>query len=160
MASYICKDDSGQEPITGFSIDAINVKRDSDVIAAPVESGQQSFDNKVIKPMEIVVNGSIYREDATGALSSILEMYASRKFKFYSVQDGDDLYPNLILKSCPLTRNTEKIDLNMVELVFVEAMLIQEQRYTPANPEDRSDVKSGNVKPKQYTGNGVLINPR
>lgn len=143
--NYVCSDNEGINLIKGFSVTNISVRRKASVISAPIESGQESFDNKVIHPIEIVVTGSVSAEDDDGAESILAEMYASRDFKFYSVIEEDVLHMNLILKEMPYDRTTKAPDLRIYNLLFVEAMLIQENTYTPANPQNRDTVKSGRI---------------
>lgn len=143
--NYVCSDNEGKTFIKGFSVTNISVRRKASVISAPIENGQESFDNKVIQPLEIVVTGAISAEDDDGAESTLAEMYASREFKFYSVMEEDVLHMNLILKEMPYDRGAKAPDLRIYNLLFVEAMLIQENTYTPANPQNRDTVKSGQI---------------
>lgn len=143
--NYVCSDNEGKSFIKGFSVTNISVRRKANVISAPIESGQESFDNKILLPLEVVVTGSVSAEDDDGAESILAEMYASREFKFYSVMEEDVLHNNLILKEMPYDRGTKAPDLRIYNLLFVEAMLIQENKYTPANPQNRDTVKSGRI---------------
>lgn len=142
-------------PIRGLHCMKVVVNRHSNVIGAPIETGQTSFDNKVILPMEVTVTAIICLnedDDFSGysgeAMTAVNEMIASREFKFYSVIDGDDVYDNLILKECPATRSSSEPDFLEYELKFVEAMLIQDNTYSPANPQDTDTVSAGNTNMK------------
>ena len=67
----------------------------------------------------------------------------------------------MILKACPYDRETSTPDFKVYELTFVEAMLIQDNKYTPANPEDRDTVKSGRVQPNPVsTSSSSVENPK
>jgi len=159
--NYICSDENGESPIEGFNVMRIRVNRTTKVISAPIESGQESFDNKVIQPLEVVVSGTVLVSDETGAESTIAEMLASREFKFYAIREEDRIYQKMILKACPYDRGSENPDFKMYELTFVEAMLIQDNKYTPARPEDRDTVKSGRVQPKaQSSSSSPVENPK
>ena len=113
--------------ITGLKVTNVKFIPSSRIISAPVESGVESFDNKVIEPAKVIVTGSIMMgmEGASAAISTIKLMLANRKFEFYSVSNGEDCYDNLILESCPSTRDSEKYDLIVYELTFKQALLIQ-----------------------------------
>lgn len=159
--NYICSDENGENAVTGFNVTGIRVVRSAKVIAAPIESGQESFDNKVIQPLKVVVTGTVLVSDETGAESTIAEMFASRAFKFYAIREEDRIYQKMILESCPYDRVTTTPDFKVYELTFVEAMLIQDNKYTPANPEDRDTVKSGRVQPKTVsTSSSSVENPK
>lgn len=159
--NYICSDENGESPIEGFNVMKIRVNRTAKVISAPIESGQESFDNKVIQPLEVVVTGNILVSDETGAESTIAEMFASRAFKFYAIREEDRIYQKMVLKACPYDRETSTPDFKVYELTFVEAMLIQDNKYTPANPEDRDTVKSGRVQPNPVsTSSSSVENPK
>ena len=85
--------------ITGLKVTNVKFIPSSRIISAPVESGVESFDNKVIEPAKVVVTGSVMMgtEGASAAISTIKQMLANRKFEFYSVSNGEDCYDNLIL---------------------------------------------------------------
>lgn len=113
--------------VTGLKVTNVKFIPSARIISAPVESGQESFDNKVIDPAKIVVTGSVMMgtEGASAAISTIKQMLANRKFEFYSVSNGEDCYDKLILESCPSTRDSEKYDLIVYELTFKQALVIQ-----------------------------------
>ena len=120
-------DMNGKE-IKYFHVFKVDVAYTANVIGSPVETGQTSFDDKVIMPRQVTVSGKIVISgDGTGAtaISQITEMFQSRDFKFCSVSNGVRKYNNLILKSVPMTRESDLYDWVSVELVFVEAMLVQ-----------------------------------
>lgn len=146
--NYICSDAKCQNPIKGFKCMKVSPVRQSQVIKAPVETGQKSFDNKVIEPLEVRVTGFVDKHDSENpdTVAKLNAMLANRKFEFYSVLTENDMYQNLILQSCPSTIDSGTPDLISYELVFVEAMLIQNRNNrTPANKQNTNTVKSGNT---------------
>lgn len=83
----IYSDNNFGSKIDIFKSTKVKVEKRSRVIKAPVENGQQSFDNKVIDPIIIRVTGVIDCTDpnSDNALDVIDKMFFSRDFEFYSV---------------------------------------------------------------------------
>lgn len=138
----------GREPFTerieGFKALTVNINRKARVISAPVETGQQSFDNKVLDPRDVVVKGvcaadksAFHDRDSGSAIKKLLAMWRDRKFRFYSITTPDRAMKNLILKEFSTSNSKESLDWTECTLVFVEALLIQSNRSkTPSNREN------------------------
>lgn len=162
--TMVYSDNNFKIPVNGLNCIKFTISRTSNVISAPIESGQKSLDNKVKNPVEVKVTGIvelISAEDYSNfAVSRINEMYANRKFEFYSVQTDDDAFKNLILKDCPYTVDADRPDFKVYELTFVEAMLVQEVSYTPANRQN-TNTNAGGAKqpsPRNYgSGSGSIM---
>jgi hypothetical protein len=115
-------------PLHGFSVDNVKCIYSAKVIGAPVETGQESFDNKVIEPYRVIVTGHLVIDDESGyqtTLKKLKEILNDRKFRFYSVSDGASFYERLILTELPVERSVDAYDFYSIELTFVQAMLIQ-----------------------------------
>lgn len=132
--------------IPGFSPDKVKVDRQSDMISAPIETGQRSFDNKVRKPLVITVTGTIPRYEDTYAKSRLLHMWENREFEFYAVTTKDGAYINLCLKDMTTENTTEKYDLQECTLVFMEAMLIQSYSSSSVSDSENSPSHNGGIK--------------
>lgn len=135
------------EEIRGFKIIDILPNLTSRVIAAPVESGEQSFDNKVIDPYTIKVLGAIVNEGAVAAdveqaEDKIIQMFYNRKYKFYSLSSRSICFDNLILQNAPWSQKSEKPDNDVFELVFVQAMIVQ-GKGDPSDGENSNTAASG-----------------
>ena len=147
--TYLCSDENGDVTVDGFHCTKIKVRKYANAIKAPVETGQMSFDNKVIMPNEIRLTGYVdavsSSVDAMKTEQILAEMIASRKFKFYSITTDNETYKNLMLIDCPKTIDRDLPDLALYELTFVEVLLVQNKSYTPANPSDKNTTESGNT---------------
>lgn len=157
MIGYAAIYDQDGVKIDGFSSLKIEIKRDSKVIGAPLESGQTSLDNKVREPTQVIATGIVHI-DSEGkyrqTLSKLLKIYNSRDFKFCSATDGINSASNLILKTYPTTRSVDKYDWISLELVFVEAMNVQRSGGSPASS-DNSDFRNiGYVPSVPASGSG------
>lgn len=144
------EDGSGEE-LKGLKSMKVQIVKSARVIGAPVESGQTSFDNKVLDPTKVIVTGVIvidregkFRE----TLKTLNSMWASRAWKFYFASDGFNSQGNLILQTFPTTRDVEKFDWISVELTFVERMLVQKDNKT-ASSEDTNCKNIGYVQGTQ-----------
>lgn len=120
-------DNKFKKPLLGFSVDSVRCMQKARVIGAPIETGQVSFDQKVIDPYDLVVKGTIVmaEEKSHEALEELDKMIANRDYEFYSVSDGASGYDNLTLVKFPNLREAEKFDWYQIELVFTHMMLVQ-----------------------------------
>lgn len=143
--SYIC--DENGAPIEGFEVFTVRTTYRANVIGSPVESGQLSFDNKVVAPYEVRVRGKIVRDgNYRQTVAKLRKMLEDRDYKFYSVSDGDGLKRRLILKECPLDREVDMYDLIVIDLVFIQAMLISgENGKVDTTPHDDENSDSRDV---------------
>lgn len=118
-------DNSFGGEVLGLKSIRVQIFPSSRIIGAPVETGQISFDNKVIDPTKVVVRGIVTMDDeqSSSAIASIKTMMANRDFEFYSVRNGQDCANNLILESAQSIRDSDKYDSIEYELVFKQAML-------------------------------------
>jgi hypothetical protein len=146
LRAAVYSDNNFGSEIIGFKTMRVSIQKNARVIAAPVETGHTSFDNKVRDPTVVKVIGDIVIGDGTSsAISKLEEMFAERGFKFYSATDGVNYANNLILKDFPPLRDVGKYDIISVELGFVEAMLIQGQEDKTENEENSNTRDNGTV---------------
>lgn len=148
MAANIYKSSkAGSNPVEGFSVDKVRQVLKARVIAAPVETGQQSFDNKVLDPFDIIVEGCVVIDDEgkwKKTIQTLRQMYANRKFEFYSASDGVNYYDNLILTELPIERDVSRYDIVSIEAKFIQAMLVQaKEQSSPSNSEDSATRNLG-----------------
>lgn len=138
---------AGNSPVEGFSVDKVRQVLRARVISAPVETGQRSFDNKVLDPFDILVEGCVVIDDKgkwKKTIQTLRQMYANRKFEFYSASDGANYYDNLILTELPIERDVSRYDIVSIEIKFVQAMLVQIDEFgEPSNSEDSSTRSLG-----------------
>ena len=130
--------------LTGFLVDSMKGVRKAKVIGAPIETGQTSFDNKVVEPYDLIVKGTIVIDSATSAQSTIKalnRMIETRDFEFFSATDGYNGYRDLTLVQFPHERNFEKYDLIQCELVFSHMMMIQRDGGGSPRNEDNTDMR-------------------
>ena len=125
--SCVYVDNKFGKPLLGFAVDSVRCIQKARVIGAPIETGQVSFDNKVIDPYDLVVRGTIVmaEEESDNAIEELDKMIANRDYEFYSVSDGASGYDNLTLVKFPNLREAEKFDWYQIELVFTHVMLVQ-----------------------------------
>lgn len=148
----ICKSRSvsGGDTVDGISIESVKPIYKARVIGAPVETGQTSFDNKVIDPYEVIVTGTI-EIDADGywrkTVSELKEMFQNRDFSFYSVSDGVNYYEDLIMTELPFTRDVEKFDWYTFDIKFTQAMLVQSSQSKARNAENSDTRNLGYTSP-------------
>lgn len=138
----VFRDNKFGSEVTGFLVDSVKCIRKAKVIGAPIETGQTSFDNKVIEPYDVVVKGTITIDGSHRATVKILDdMIATRDFEFFSVTDGHNGYSDLSLVQFPHERNFEKYDLIQCELVFSHMMMIQRDGGGSPRNEDNADMR-------------------
>ena len=125
--SCVYVDNKFKKPLLGFSVDSVQCIRKTRVIGAPIETGQVSFDQKVIDPYDLIVKGTIVmaEESSGNAMEELEKMIANRDYEFYSVSDGAKGYSDLTLVKFPNLREAEKFDWYQIELVFTHVMLVQ-----------------------------------
>ena len=149
--------DENMSPIKGFKSLKVQIIRDSNVIGAPIESGQTSFDNKVREPTKVIATGVLVidrKQEYLKTLLKLKKMFANREFEFYAASDGIDSVENLILKTLPTTRNADRYDWISIELTFVEAMNVQTREGTPYNIDNTDNRNIGYVSGSKTNGNG------
>lgn len=138
----VFRDNKFGSEVTGFLVDSVKCIRKAKVIGAPIETGQTSFDNKVVEPYDVVVKGTITIDGSHRATVKILDdMIATRDFEFFSVTDGHNGYSDLSLVQFPHERNFEKYDLIQCELVFSHMMMIQRDGGGSPRNGDNTDMR-------------------
>lgn len=146
MAKYahVYSDNSFGSELTGFSVDSVQCIRKARLIGSPIETGQISFDNKVIDPYDVVVKGTITMDslDSGSAISELQKMIDSRDFQFYSVDDGMNGYNDLALVKFPNLREAEKYDWLQVELGFTHVMIVQSDLSSESSNSENSDFRN------------------
>jgi len=132
-------------PLKHFNIMRARVEPVADLIAAPVETGTQSFDNQVLRPDKLVVIGYINcaDPDAQEDIEKINSMYKDRSFNLYSVETKEGKYDNLKLQACPHDNDNKTPDFLVYELTFLQILLVQAQGTTPSNAENTDTRNNG-----------------
>lgn len=147
----VFRDNKFGREVTGFLVDSVKCIRKAKVIGAPIETGQTSFDNKVVEPYDVVVKGTITIDGSHRATIKILDdMIATRDFEFFSVTDGHNGYSDLALVQFPHERNFEKYDLIQCELVFTHMMMIQKDSGGSPSNSDNSDSRDSGYDGGRY----------
>lgn len=126
--SYVYADNNFSDKIMGFHVESVKKVPKARVIGAPIETGQVSFDNKVIDPYDLIVKGTIVKGEQYSSkwtVEKLENMLENKDFEFYSVKDGENGYSYLTLVQFPHERNVEKYDWIQCELVFSHVMLVQ-----------------------------------
>lgn len=144
--AYIYDGEGLKDAISLFRVDSVKKVPKARVIGAPVETGQITFDNKVIDPYDLIVRGTLVL-DANGSYKSakqrIDKMFEERDFKFFSVRDGVDAYKPLVLVSAPQERGIPQVDWLQYELVFTHVMKVQEDgKTTSSSNSENSDFRN------------------
>lgn len=143
----VYSDNYFRDEVEGLSALRIQIIPSSRIIGAPVESGEVSFDNKVIDPTKVVVRGNVVigSEWSDYAVQTIKRMMENRDYQFYSVCDGKQFMDNLILESAPSTRETDEFDYLKYELTFKQARIVQKTNEGSGEHSDilRSGFSSG-----------------
>ncbi len=138
----VFRDNKFGSEVTGFLVDSVKCIRKAKVIGAPIETGQTSFDNKVIEPYDVVVKGTITIDGSHRATVKILDdMIATRDFEFFSATDGYNGYRDLALVQFPHERNFEKYDWIQCELVFTHMMMVQRDGGGSSRNSSNSDFR-------------------
>lgn len=150
VAVYSSPDGDSYSEVDGFAPFKVKVEKTSNIIGAPVETGQISFDNKVKMPKKITVEGQIdfdWNSDEENDANEILtQMWENRKFEFYCVVTKEKAYKNLVLKDMISENDTEKFDLTKCTLVFLEVLLVQSNKSkTPINSDNAPVLNKGVV---------------
>lgn len=130
--------------LTGFLVDSMKCVQKAKVIGAPIETGQTSFDNKVVEPYDLVVKGTIVIDGTTSSQSTIKalnRMIETRDFEFFSATDGYNGYRDLSLVQFPHERNFEKYDWIQCELVFTHMMMVQRDGGGSSRNSSNSDFR-------------------
>ena len=153
MNAFVYSDNEFGVPVLGFKVDSVQAVKKARVIAAPVETGEMTFDNKVIDPYDLVVKGTIVIDgDHKQAISDIDRMINNRDFSFYSVYDGAQGYKDLCLTKYPSLRDAAKYDWISCELVFSHVMLVQKDSMLSKS----SNPENGNFRDIGYSGGSVI----
>lgn len=132
--------------LENFKVMTIEYGGNARTIKAPIETGQQSLDNKVNDPSTVNVTGYVEVSDKE-TQEAIIKMKNCVEFKFLTVIDEDkSVYP-LIMESFRKRRDPKTVDLYEYTLVYSEAMLIQSGKGSgkPANPQHSGAVSSGRI---------------
>lgn len=130
--------------IEGFSVDTVKQIMKARVNGSPIETGQTSYDNKVLDPFDLIISGTIVIDDDgkwKKTIRTLKEMFANRNFSFYSASDGFNFYEKLIMIECPIERDVSKYDLFSLDIKLTQAMLVQASSKKPSNSED-SDTRA------------------
>lgn len=116
---------SGEAELDGFYIFEYTFEPVSRVIGAPIETGQVSFDQKVIDPKRLVVVGKVLVGDGKNTVDIIKRMFENRDYRFYSAELDGETAKNLILQKATHRKSTQEVDVVVYTLEFVEAMIVQ-----------------------------------
>ena len=151
--AYVYTDNSFGNPVAGFKIDSVQKIMKARTLAAPVETGEMSFDNKVVDPYDLVVKGTIVMgEDHKLVIAALEGMIYNRDFEFYSVHDGAQGYKDLCLIKFPHLRDVEKFDWISCELTFSHVMLVQKDSLSTKS----SNPENGDFRDIGYSGGAIV----
>lgn len=125
--SRVYTDNDWGSPLEGFYVTDISVSDSSRVIESPVELGTTMFDNKVLDPIKIRVEGYIKHEDFDSVITKIEDMAWDRSWNFYSVVTKSRAYKNLILKTRIDSQKRDMFDVISYTLEFVEVLFSEVQ---------------------------------
>lgn len=130
--------------LTGFFVTSAEAEDSASLIQSPLETGQQSFDNKVVEPRVVRVVGyaSTAEDDA---FTNFDMMLSSKEFKFFQVMIKGVLIKNLALEKVKKTEESESPDLSKVELMYREVMLVQTASSKPKDPAHSATSSTGRV---------------
>lgn len=126
----------------------VHIERLSRVISAPVETGESSFDNKVIDPVRITITCKVdlaHRDRAEETIELINSVLKNRTYAFCTIVTRTFYSDKMILEKAPSIEEVKEIDIGTFDLVFVEAMLIQGASTTASNPDNNDTVKGGYI---------------
>lgn len=118
----IYTDNDWNSELEGFHITNIVVHDKSECIDSPVELGKVLFDNKVLSPIRIRVEGYIKHEDFYDVINWIKEMAWNRSWDFYSICTKSAAYKNLVLLTNVETQSSDKFDVVAYTLEFSEVL--------------------------------------
>ena len=146
MATTIYSDNDFSSEISAFKATNCKVLMRSRVLKAPIESGVQTLDNKVLDPIEIKITGDIemYRDDAKSAVAKIKKMFENRKAEFYSLTCRDGAFNNLILQDAPHSESEQRFDIVSYELTFVRAIIYEDDGSVKEIPADECNTDAIN----------------
>lgn len=117
-----------QKPLAGFKITRIEPSPTARMAGAPVETGFQTNDTKIIDPMTISVTGLVKSSGYKHIYKELKEMFNNRRFEFYSVISKVDYYTNLCLLEIPHKEDAERYDVIEMTLKFQKVMMDKEQK--------------------------------
>lgn len=130
----------------------IDDNRSSKIIGAPVETGLTIFDNKVIQPRQISLNGIIplaHNGDFQNwtpekCLSDLKEAFENRTYETYTVVTKTEIVPNLIVESLQYSYTSDKYDAVDVNMTLKE-LLIANQKYRKVKPIEKPASRDNNM---------------
>lgn len=135
----IYTDNNWGSKLEGFHITNIVAHDKSECIDSPVELGKVLFDNKVLSPIRIRVEGYIKHEDFDSTLGAIEKMAWNRSWDFYSICTKTTAYKNLVLLTNVQTQSSDKFDVIALTLEFSEVL-------TSEDTEEMRDETVGELK--------------
>lgn len=130
-----------------FMITSYDIRLQSEIIGSPVEMGQKVFDNKVVQPVIVSINGLILSENnnADSIYEDFVKAWEERSWdnfwRFYDKMDR--VYENLMLRSCPIRGEPDKYDAIPVSLEFIQIMITSQSAPKSLNPSDSNTQNSG-----------------
>ena len=139
--------DRNNNPIEGFYVFDIKELHDSDLISAPIETGQQSFDNIVYLPTIITIQGYVVTETPEGksAMAELYAMHRDKDFRFFAVTSRNASWRNLKLKTIDDAISSSAPDWTYYTLTYKEIMLVQTNTSSPTNKEHTNSRELGRV---------------
>lgn len=130
-----------------------DVIRKTRMMMAPIETGTNSIDNKVLDPIVIKIVGKVGRiGEASGLLYDTDETYRyissmvdNKKSPLYSVATTDGFYNNLSMSGARLIGEAKELDQTEVELEFTEILLVQGESSKKRDKGNNSRSRSGYI---------------
>lgn len=157
--NQVCVMNSGNAG-QGIIISTINNIRDSQtskLIGAPVESGSMVFDNKVIMPRKVDVNGIVSfvsrtngDRDPQAIFDAVEKMFSERSYNTFTIVSKSKVISNMICETCEITDTTDKYDAVEIALTFKELLVAdaswRSKRIDSASSGDDNDTTSSGTK--------------
>lgn len=135
-----------------FSISNITVKRAANAIRSPVETGYQTFDNKVIMPIEVTMSAIVKAENWQEVWGILQSIYDERSYNFYTVYTRGEILRDLMLTEITREETTDKFDAVDLTLHFVQVIYAREEGFPiKENTDDKKDAATKQTGQKTLT---------
>lgn len=159
MTNYVCVLGEGGDETIFEDIFSIRDNLSSKMISAPVESGREFFDNKVIMPREISIegilplgnNGERNEGDANKIVQDIKKMFRDHSYKTYTIVTKTDVVENMMCSGLEFLNSKDMFDAVNISISFKELIIANEairesigsKKSTPANRDNNGTAQSG-----------------
>lgn len=124
-------------------VDSCRVSSVAQLIAHPIENGQQVIDNKVLNPRAIEIRAFVDADDETTKWA-LREMWRYRKYNFCTISTREAKYENFCCVECSHTENNQKLDMLEYSIRFQEIIANNWANTTDrGNPDDKNVTEYG-----------------